>query len=141
MITEFTPWAALYGGALIGLASALLLILYGKIAGISSLVEAVVAPINEGTGWKLTFLVGMLVAGGLVQWLEPGLLKGQLTLPTWLIVVSGILVGFGTRLGNGCTSGHGVCGMSRFSLRSTVATITFMVVALVTANLIAVFAQ
>jgi uncharacterized protein len=139
MPTEFTPIEALIGGALIGISSALLLALYGKIAGISSLVESVVAPIDEGTKWKLTFIAGMLTAGILVQWLEPGLLKGQLTIPTWLIVVSGLLVGFGTRLGNGCTSGHGVCGMSRFSLRSTVATLTFMGVAVIFANVMSFF--
>ncbi len=135
-MTEFTPYAALIGGGLIGLSSALLLIFYGKIAGISGLVENLLEKVNKQDFWQIAFVAGLLVAGVLVQLVAPGLLKGELSIPTWLIVVSGFLVGFGTRLGNGCTSGHGVCGMSRFSLRSTAATITFMLVAVIVANLV-----
>lgn len=135
-MTKFTPYAALIGGGLIGLSSALLLIFYGKIAGISGLVENLLEKVNKQDFWQIAFVAGLLVAGVLVQLVAPGLLKGELSIPTWLIVVSGFLVGFGTRLGNGCTSGHGVCGMSRFSLRSTAATITFMLVAVIVANLV-----
>ena len=136
METEFTPFAAIIGGSLIGLASALLLIFYGKVAGISGLVQALFAPFSKDVAWKLVFVIGLLLAGIVVQEIAPELLTGEFDIPTWLIVVSGLLVGVGTTLANGCTSGHGVCGMSRFSLRSWVATATFMAVAFLTANII-----
>ncbi|GAB2991625.1 YeeE/YedE family protein [Psychrosphaera aestuarii] len=134
MLTEFTPISASIGGALIGIASAILLVVFGKVAGISGTVQALLSPLQKGAGWKLVFVTGLLLAGIIVQFVQPELLAGDLDLSPWLIVVSGLLVGVGTSLANGCTSGHGVCGMSRFSGRSWVATITFMVIAFVTAN-------
>ena len=134
VLTEFTPISASIGGALIGIASAILLVLFGKVAGISGAVQALLSPLQKGAAWKLVFVAGLLLAGIIVQFVQPELLVGDLDLPPWLIVVSGLLVGVGTSLANGCTSGHGVCGMSRFSARSWVATITFMVIAFVTAN-------
>lgn len=134
MVTEFTPISALIGGALIGLASAALLLLYGKIAGISGVVQGLFAPFKSQNSWKLAFVLGLISAGLLVSVVAPEWMQGELALPPWLIVLAGLAVGLGTTLGNGCTSGHGVCGMSRFSGRSWVATIVFMVVAIVVAN-------
>jgi uncharacterized membrane protein YedE/YeeE len=136
MITEFTPVSAAIGGALIGIACTLLLVLYGKIAGISGIVKSVFAKANSDSRWQLYFILGLLLAGVAVRVFAPSLLEGELQLPSWLIVVAGLLVGAGTTLANGCTSGHGVCGMSRFSARSWVATCTFMLVAFITANLV-----
>lgn len=137
MTTEFTPIAASIGGALIGIASALLLILYGKVAGISGAVQVLFSPFKLGTQWKLAFISGLVFAGVIVKNISPEWLTGDLNLPKWLIVIAGLLVGAGTYLANGCTSGHGVCGMSRLSRRSWVATLTFMAVAFITANLVA----
>jgi|TARA_B110000438_G_C15630380_1_gene570734 uncharacterized membrane protein YedE/YeeE len=136
MITEFTPVSAAIGGALIGIACTLLLVLYGKVAGISGIVKSVFAKANSDSRWQLYFILGLLLAGVAVRVFAPSLLEGELQLPPWLIVVAGLLVGAGTTLANGCTSGHGVCGMSRFSTRSWVATCTFMLVAFITANLV-----
>ena len=134
METEFTPETALIGGALIGLASAALLLLYGKVAGVSGVLQALFKPFKSDNGWKLSFVVGLIAAGVLASVFAPQWMQGELRLPSWLIVVAGLAVGLGTTLGNGCTSGHGVCGMSRFSGRSWVATIVFMVVAIIVAN-------
>ncbi|MGE6810412.1 YeeE/YedE thiosulfate transporter family protein [Pseudoalteromonas sp. HL-AS2] len=136
MVTEFTPVSAAIGGALIGIACTLLLVLYGKIAGISGIVKSVFAKANSGSRWQLYFILGLLLAGVAVRVFAPSLLEGELQLSPWLIIVAGLLVGVGTTLANGCTSGHGVCGMSRFSTRSWVATCTFMLVAIITANLV-----
>ncbi|GAA60289.1 UPF0394 membrane protein XF_0766 [Pseudoalteromonas sp. BSi20652] len=136
MVTEFSPVAAAIGGALIGIACALLLVLYGKIAGISGVVKSIFTKTNSGSRWKIYFIIGLFLAGITVQVFAPSLLEGELHLPPWLIIVAGLLVGAGTTLANGCTSGHGVCGMSRFSTRSWVSTCTFMAVAIITANLV-----
>lgn len=136
MVTEFTPVSAAIGGALIGIACTLLLVLYGKIAGISGIVKSVFAKANSGSRWQLYFILGLLLAGVAVRVFTPSLLEAELQLSPWLIIVAGLLVGVGTTLANGCTSGHGVCGMSRFSTRSWVATCTFMLVAIITANLV-----
>ena len=113
MVTEFTPIAAAIGGALIGIACALLLVLYGKIAGISGIVKSVFNKQTAESRWKLYFIVGLLLAGIAVRIFAPSLLEGELSLSPVLIVIAGLLVGMGTSLANGCTSGHGVCGMSR----------------------------
>ncbi len=136
MVTEFSPLAAAAGGALIGIACALLLVLYGKIAGISDVVKSIFTKTTSGSRWKIYFIIGLFLAGITVQIFAPSLLEGELRLPPWLIIVAGLLVGAGTTLANGCTSGHGVCGMSRFSTRSWVSTCTFMAVAIITANLV-----
>ena len=122
---HFTPWTSLAGGVLIGLAAALFALLNGRIAGISGIVGGMLLPRPGDLGWRAAFVAGMLLAPwayGLVAALplaEVG--AGQGTL-----VLAGLLVGVGTRLGAGCTSGHGVCGISRFSPRSIVATLAFM---------------
>lgn len=129
-MSNFTPVSALVGGALIGLASALLMLLSGRIAGISGILGGCLAPGAGDRDWRLAFLAGLIAAPVI------GALAGYpLPLPqmpaSWPLIVSGgLLVGFGTRLGGGCTSGHGVCGMARFSQRSIAATIIFMAVAI-----------
>ena len=136
MVTEFTPISAALGGALIGIACALLLVLFGKVAGISGLVKSLFTPLKPDNIWKVCFITGLLIAGVVTSLIAPELLEGDLSLPPWLIIIAGLLVGVGTSLANGCTSGHGVCGMSRFSTRSWVSTCMFMLVAVITANLV-----
>lgn len=117
---------ALAGGALIGLAAASWLVLTGKTAGVSGMLYGMVKPEKSESGWQASFLLGLLIGGiGLsLFWPErlPDLAGGKL----WVFGVAGLLVGFGTRLGGGCTSGHGVCGIGRFSMRSIVGTCVFM---------------
>jgi uncharacterized protein len=125
-MTDFTPFSSLAGGALIGLASGLLLLVNGKIAGISGIVGGVLQPQRGETPWRLTFLAG-LIGGGLVMMaLMPERFAIDIDRSLLAVAAAGVLVGIGTRLGNGCTSGHGVCGNSRLSKRSLAATITFM---------------
>ena len=125
MPTEFTPVSALLGGALIGLAATLLLAGIGRIAGISGIVNAVIEQ-RDDRDWRLAFLAGLI--GGAALWFAFGIgvaaPRVGFQLP-WLIA-AGLLVGFGTRLGSGCTSGHGICGLARFSRRSLAAVLAFM---------------
>ena len=122
---DFTPWSALFGGALIGLAASLLLIANGRVAGISGMISGLLMPARGDVGWRGLFIAGLVIAGLVGHAIEPGLL-GQSPSSLLTLVVAGLLVGVGTRLGNGCTSGHGVCGLSRSSPRSLVSTLTFM---------------
>lgn len=124
--------SALAGGVLIGLAATLLLWLSGRIAGISGIVGGVLQPRQGEVAWRAAFLVGLIAAGAAWLWLVPGAYTPRQGFPPVLLVVAGLLVGFGTRLGNGCTSGHGVCGLGRLSLRSLAAVMTFMVTAIAT---------
>lgn len=126
-IEHFTPIPSLLGGVLIGLAASLLLLGNGKLAGISGIVAGAMRPV-EGRGWRVLFLAGLVLGGTLVTLFQPAAI-GTTTRPLALLAVAGVLVGFGTRLGGGCTSGHGVCGLSRLSKRSLVATLTFMATA------------
>lgn len=123
--TSFTPWSALAGGALIGLAASVFALVNGRVAGISGLLGSLLQLQAEGRGEKAAFLLGLLLA--------PGLWVMFAALPTIHfetgslgLIVAGLLVGIGTRYGSGCTSGHGVCGISRLSPRSLVATLCFM---------------
>ncbi len=132
MIENFTPISGLIGGLLIGLAVALLLLLNGRLSGISNIVGGLLAPKSSDTGWRVAFVAGLLV-GALAYVLATGeaiLLEMQASLP--VLVAAGLLVGFGTRLGSGCTSGRGICGIARLSKRSIVATSVFFVVAMLT---------
>jgi len=125
---HFTPWLSLGGGILLGLACAAFILFNGRILGISGILGGLLAPRSGDIGWRIAFLLGIAAspfASGLIlpaNYLEaPRIEAGYAT-----IAVAGLLVGFGTRYGSGCTSGHGVCGMSRLSPRSLVATLTFM---------------
>jgi uncharacterized membrane protein YedE/YeeE len=132
MMENFTPLSGLVGGLLIGLAATLLLLLNGQLSGISGIVGGLVVPKDSDAGWRVAFVVGLLV-GALAYVVATGgalLLEMQASLP--VLVAAGLLVGFGTRLGSGCTSGHGVCGIARLSRRSIVATSVFFVVAMLT---------
>jgi len=124
-------WASV-GGLLIGLAAAVLLLGGGRVAGISGIAGQALWPAHgEARGWRIAFLAGLPLGAGLVVWLRGPLAVDIQASPLGLIA-AGLLVGFGTRLGNGCTSGHGVCGMARGSKRSIAATAVFMSVAAVT---------
>ena len=121
---HLTPLSSLLGGALIGLSATLLLLTNGRAAGISGILSGLFTMNIEARSWRGAFLLGLLLAGLLAAILGAG--PYPAVGPLWRILVAGVLVGFGTRLGEGCTSGHGVCGLSRLSLRSLVATMTFM---------------
>lgn len=132
MIFESFPWLSLIGGALLGLSATMLLMINGKVAGISGIVNGVLSPKRNDLFWRLLFLIGM-VSGGALSVMVIGIeIPSTESIPTFVLVIAGLLVGFGTRLGNGCTSGHGICGVGRLSLRSIVATAIFMVVAALT---------
>ena len=126
---SFTPWSSLAGGMLIGLAAALLIVLLGRIAGISGIVGALLQRSSWASvanwGWRASFVIGMVAAPLVWQLIAP-LPPMEMPSNPLVIVLAGLLVGFGTRLGSGCTSGHGVCGLSRLSLRSLAATLTFI---------------
>jgi uncharacterized membrane protein YedE/YeeE len=132
--TDFTPFASLAGGVLIGLSAIVLLAAHGRIAGISGIVSRILPPAVDRAGLPqgIVFLVGLLLAAPL--WvLVTGAPPVQVVSDNGpLLVIAGVLVGFGSVMGNGCTSGHGVCGVSRGSARSIAATITFMATAFVT---------
>ncbi|HMJ13488.1 MAG TPA: YeeE/YedE thiosulfate transporter family protein [Polyangiaceae bacterium] len=126
---DFTPWSALAGGALIGLAASVLLILSGRVAGVSGIVGGLLLGPLGDKAWRALFVVGLVAAGLLAAWLRPELI-GSAPRSLATLALAGLLVGIGTRIGNGCTSGHGVCGISRLSVRSLVATFTFVFTAM-----------
>ena len=123
-----TWMAALAGGVLIGLSATLLLWLNGRVAGVSGILNGVVFPKAGDVSWRLAFLVGLVAAGGLYMALAPGAPLPRADFSRVGLVVAG----FGTRMGNGCTSGHGVCGLGRLSMRSLAAVVTFMATAIAT---------
>ncbi|MEN5209881.1 YeeE/YedE family protein [Stenotrophomonas terrae] len=132
-----TGWMlALAGGVLIGLAATLLLWLTGRIAGISGIVGGVLMPRSGDVAWRGAFLIGLIGAGAAYLWLVPGAYTPRQGFPPVLLVAAGLLVGFGTRMGNGCTSGHGVCGLGRLSVRSFAAVLTFMATAVLTTYIV-----
>ena len=126
--THFTPWASLAGGLVLGLAAAVFILFSGRILGISGIVGGLLSPRAGDAGWRIAFLLGMLAAPVTFSWIAPaGLVPApRIEAGYGAVVAAGLLVGFGTRLGSGCTSGHGVCGLSRLSPRSLVATLAFM---------------
>lgn len=128
----------LAGGSLIGLAAALLWLGAGRVAGVSGIAGGLLEPRPGDVGWRLLFLAGLVVGGALVAWLVPGSVEMSLRRSPVVLVIAGTLVGFGTRLGNGCTSGHGVCGTARLSPRSIAATATFIAAGVATATLVRV---
>jgi uncharacterized membrane protein YedE/YeeE len=129
-MSVFDPTAALIGGGLIGLASGLLMLLNGRIAGISGILGGALTISAGDKFWRLSFIVGLIAAPILIGLLGHPLPEPQMPTSWLLIVGAGILVGFGARYGGGCTSGHGVCGLARLSARSIVATVVFMVSAI-----------
>ena len=122
---SFTPWQALAGGVAIGLAAAALLLFNGRIAGISTILGGLLRPSRQDIGWRVAFMAG-LVAAPLAYAVFAALPAAQIDAGLPALLAAGFLVGIGTRYGSGCTSGHGVCGISRLSLRSIVATAAFM---------------
>lgn len=128
-MSHFTPLQSLIGGLLIGFSTLLMIRLLGKIAGISGIVGQLWSAGTGDRAWRFAFVTGLLVSPLLYTWITPLPEVVVMTSTPWL-VVAGLLVGFGSRLGSGCTSGHGVCGLSRLSLRSLVATLTFMATAM-----------
>jgi uncharacterized membrane protein YedE/YeeE len=135
-VEHFTPLASVIGGAMIGLAASLLLLGDGRIAGISGIVSGLLYPVAGDRAWRVLFVAGLLVGGLGLRLLDPALLRVDLDRSTGALLTAGLLVGFGTALGNGCTSGHGVCGLSRGSSRSLVATLTFMAMGVLVAWLV-----
>ena len=118
---------ALLGGALIGLAASFLMLFKGRVFGVSGILGGIAVPRRGDTLWRVAALLGLVAAGGVLWFAKPDAVQITATAPLWQYALAGLLVGFGTQLGSGCTSGHGVCGISRLSTRSIVATATFMV--------------
>jgi uncharacterized protein len=125
--THFTPWTALAGGILLGIASAAFILVNGRVLGISGILGGLLLPKRSDASWRVFFLLGLVLAPATLALLAPGLVSApRIEAGTVAIVAAGLLVGLGTRYGSGCTSGHGVCGLSRLSPRSLVATLAFM---------------
>jgi len=122
---HFTPWTSLSGGVLLGLASALFILVNGRVLGISGILGGLLRPRAGDSGWRIAFILGLLVAPAVWTLFAAPVVPRMEAGPA-LLVVAGLLVGWGTRYGSGCTSGHGVCGLSRMSPRSLVATLAFM---------------
>jgi uncharacterized membrane protein YedE/YeeE len=131
-MTNFTPVPALIGGVLIGASALILWLFSGRIAGISGILGGLASPAPHEQGWRIAFLAGLVAAPLLAAAFAGGLPEVTITGSTPILVAGGLLVGFGTRLGGGCTSGHGVCGMARRSPRSVTATLVFMAAAAAT---------
>jgi uncharacterized membrane protein YedE/YeeE len=133
-MTEFTPIASTLGGALIGVAAVLLFRLNGRIAGISGIFQGLLGQDHSQRAWRLLFVVGLIVGGLIFQMASINPLAGDQEFSLIRVGLGGVLVGVGTRLGSGCTSGHGVCGIARLSPRSLAATVVFLAVGIVTAS-------
>jgi uncharacterized membrane protein YedE/YeeE len=129
-MANFTPVSAAIGGALIGLSAVLLMLFNGRIAGITGIAAGIFDPLRRDRGWRITFVVGLIAAPLSALLLGFPLPVPQMPASVATIVIAGLLVGFGTRLSNGCTCGHGICGIARLSPRSLVATGIFMVAAI-----------
>ena len=132
---------ALLGGALIGVSVSLMLLLNGRVTGISGIVNGVLRPDEGDASWRWSFIIGLLIGGTTLQFFYPAAFEVKLETQTWLVVIAGLLVGFGTILGSGCTSGHGVCGISRLSPRSLIATVAFICAGILAVALLRQFGQ
>lgn len=133
---NFTPVSALIGGVLIGISATLLLLFNGRIAGISGILGGLIIPATGGRMWRALFLSGLIVSGFIYHQVFPGIFYPRPDYPVVLLITGGIAVGFGTRMGGGCTSGHGVCGIGRLSRRSVIATLVFMTTGFITVYII-----
>ena len=133
---NFTPLMSLAGGIIIGCAALLLLVSIQRIAGISGIIGGLFPVIRQDLTWRLFFVAGLLLGGFVLAAVYPNSLAINLTYSTPALVVAGLLVGFGSRLGNGCTSGHGICGLGRLSSRSMIAVVTFMVTGSISAVMV-----
>jgi len=131
-MANFTPISAAIGGALIGLSAVLLMLLTGRIAGVSGIFGGLLNVHSDDKGWRIAFIAGLIVAPLIAGTIGYGMAPPKLPANWIVIVAAGLLVGVGTRLGGGCTSGHGICGIGRLSPRSIVATMVFMVTAVAT---------
>ena len=132
-MADFTPIEGLVGGALIGLSAAYLLVMNGRIAGVSGIFGGLLASFGGQSIWRIAFVVGLISGAALTAALAPGLAPGiSMSSNVLVLIGGGLLVGIGTRVGNGCTSGHGVCGIPRLSVRSITATMVFFAVAALT---------
>jgi len=131
-VENFTPVSGLIGGLLIGLSAVLLMLLNGKVAGISGIVYGLLARKGSEVGWRVVFIAGLLLGAFIYMLATGGALTVDIQASLLVMVIAGLLVGFGTRLGSGCTSGHGVVDIARFSKRSIVATLMFFAAAIVT---------
>ena len=135
---EYNLAPALHGGALIGLSAVLLLWLNGRIAGISGILYGLFTRQSDERNWRLLFVIGLILGGVIYQVVTGATLATRTDFPLPVLVVAGLLVGIGSRLGSGCTSGHGVCGISRLSQRSVLATVTFITTAIITVAVVRV---
>ena len=135
---HFTPWASLAGGVVLGIGSAIFILFNGRILGISTIVGGLLPPQTGNIIWRLVFLAGLFLAPAVFGWLAPAhfIAAPRIDTELWGLIAAGLLVGFGTRCASGCTSGHGVCGLSRLSPRSLVATLCFMAAGFVTVYLL-----
>lgn len=133
-IVNFTPWVALIGGACIGAGALLLLLGAGKIAGISGIVSGIGT--QQDKGWRLAFVLGLVLMTAVLFGSESIAIPELASVSAFKLVLAGLLVGLGARLGNGCTSGHGICGIGRFSWRSIVATLVFMAAGIATVTVL-----
>jgi len=129
---NFTPLESALGGLLIGLASSAMLVLNGRIAGISGIAGGILRRVPGDTSWRVLFVAGLAVGGVAAYLVSPGAFAFEVDRSLGVLAVAGVIVGVGTQMGSGCTSGHGVCGLSRFSKRSLVAVGTFMSTAALT---------
>lgn len=131
-MADFTPISAAIGGGLIGLSAVLLMLLTGRVAGISGILGGLLNPRSGEIGWRVAFIAGLILAPLIAARLGHAMPSPQMPASWAVIAGAGLLVGFGTRLAGGCTSGHGICGMARLSARSFAATVIFMVMAITT---------
>jgi uncharacterized membrane protein YedE/YeeE len=129
---NFTPWASLAGGLLLGLASAMFVLLNGRVLGISGIIGGLLRPKAGDLSWRIFLVLGMVAAPAVWVALTGRPLEARIDASWLMVIIAGLLVGVGTRFGAGCTSGHGVCGLSRLSPRSLVATLAFMAAGFVT---------
>ncbi|MCR4336364.1 MAG: YeeE/YedE thiosulfate transporter family protein [Candidatus Omnitrophica bacterium] len=129
---NFTPFSSISGGLLIGAAAAILLLFNGKVLGVSGIVSRALLAFREKAVWQIVFLIGLIFGTVLYRLIFPYQLSLSIEASETVLMIAGLLVGFGTNLGSGCTSGHGICGIARFSRRSIIATIIFMLAAMIT---------